>query len=229
VDSETGGDAGGRGRGGAESGGRGGVFAIEVRSRVEVGGGGDDSAGAFGRIVIGDFTETFVVPLGFWGESDYRASCQLPAASWRRAFEVLDVGDPRAVACLMTSMTDPVSSNFLVCWPMYREGEDVCVQNAIVLLDEIEGRFDPQVPWGSVGPRRGVDDDGNRVSEWATSMGSLITAQEKVNSSGTVTADIQSGYDDFGDLSSYADAAGNISKYTYNLAGQAGPIRGNFR
>ena len=33
-----------------------GVFAIEVRSRVEVGG-GDDSAGAFGRIVIGDFTD----------------------------------------------------------------------------------------------------------------------------------------------------------------------------
>ena len=111
------------------------MFAIEVESRVEDGGEGDGSAGAFGRIVIGDFTETFVVPLGFWGESDYRAS-------WRRAFEVLE-GGPRAVACLMTSMTDPVSSNFLVCWPMYREGEDVYVQNAVVLLDEIEGPFDP--------------------------------------------------------------------------------------
>jgi hypothetical protein len=33
--------------------------------------------------VIGDFTETFMVPLGFWNESDYRRS-------WRRAFEVLN-------------------------------------------------------------------------------------------------------------------------------------------
>jgi hypothetical protein len=115
--------------------------------------------------VIGDFTETFVVPLGFWAEADYRAS-------WRRAFEVLE-GDPRAVACLMTSMTDPVASNFLVCWPLYREGEDVYVQNAIVLLDEIEGRFDPGGPWGSLEPRRGMDDDGNTVPEWATSMGLL--------------------------------------------------------
>jgi hypothetical protein len=141
------------------------VFAIEVRSRDEAGGEGDGSAGGFGRIVIGGFTETFVVPLGFWGEADYRAS-------WRRAFEVLE-GDPRAVACLMTSMTDPVTSNFLICWPMYREGEDVYVQNAIVLLDGIEGRFDPGEPWGSVEPRREMDDDGNRVSEWATSMRSL--------------------------------------------------------
>jgi hypothetical protein len=42
------------------------VFAIEVQSRGEVGGEGDDSAGAFVRIVIGDFTETFVVRFP-WG------------------------------------------------------------------------------------------------------------------------------------------------------------------
>jgi len=141
------------------------VFVIEVRPRPEAGGEGDGSAGAFGRIVIGDFAETFVVPVGFWGESDYRAS-------WRRAFEVLETG-PRAVSCLMTSMTDPATSNFLTCWPMYREGEDVYVQNAIVFLDEIEGPFDPEAPWGSLEPRQGTDDDGNRISEWATSMGSL--------------------------------------------------------
>jgi hypothetical protein len=165
VTSKTGSDAAARGRGGAEFEGRSGVFAIEVQSRVEAGERGDDCAGTFGRIVIGDFTETFVVPLGFWGEADYRAS-------WRRAFEVLE-GDPRAVSCLMTSMTDPTTSNFLICWPLYREGEDVCVQNALVFLNEIEGPFDPGAPWGSLEPRRGMDDDGNRISERVTSMGSL--------------------------------------------------------
>ena len=70
-------------------------------------------------------------------------------------------------------MTDPVTSNFLVCWPLYREGEDVYVQNAIVLLDEIEGVFDPGEGVGQRRASAGMDDDGNRVSEWATSMGSL--------------------------------------------------------
>jgi hypothetical protein len=60
-----------------------GVFAIEVKSKIEVGGGGDDPARAFGRIVIGDFKETFVVPLRFWGESDYRASWRRRSKCWR--------------------------------------------------------------------------------------------------------------------------------------------------
>jgi len=71
---------------------------------------------ASGGITIGDFTETFEVPLGFWDESDYRRS-------WREAFEVLNA-DPAPTSCLMTSMTDPRMSNFLVCWPMYRRETD---------------------------------------------------------------------------------------------------------
>jgi len=71
---------------------------------------------ASGGITIGDFTETFEVPLGFWDESDYRRS-------WREAFEVL-AADPGSTSCLMTSMTDPRMSNFLVCWPMYRRETD---------------------------------------------------------------------------------------------------------
>lgn len=141
------------------------MFAIELHAQMEAGDGNGDSAEASGRIVIGDFTETFRVPLGFWEESDYRRS-------WRRAFEVLDA-DPHAKSCLMTSMTDPDSSNFLGCWPMYREGEDVYIQNAIIFLDEVEGDFDPAAPWSCVGPRQSIDEDGNKVSEWITSMSSL--------------------------------------------------------
>jgi hypothetical protein len=47
--------------------------------------------------------------------------------SWRQAFGVLS-GDPHATSCLVTSMTDPGNSHFLVCWPMYRDGENVYVQ-----------------------------------------------------------------------------------------------------
>jgi hypothetical protein len=138
---------------------------IELRPQQEGGAGGVVPATAAGRIVIGDFTEAFGIPLGFWSELDYRRS-------WRHAFEVLD-GDPHATSCLVTSMTDPGTSNFLVWWPMYRESADVYIQNAIVFLGETAKDLDPAAPWACVTPRRTVDEDGNEVSEWRTSMDSL--------------------------------------------------------
>jgi contact-dependent growth inhibition (CDI) system CdiI-like immunity protein len=141
------------------------VFAIELQSQQEAGEMEGSSAEASGRIVIGEFTETFNVPLGFWGESDYHRS-------WLQAFEVLNANS-HATSCLMTSMTDPGNSNFLICWPMYREGEDVYIQNAIIFLDEIAGAFDPTAPWRYVSPRQRIDEDGNKISEWTTSMESL--------------------------------------------------------
>jgi hypothetical protein len=141
------------------------VFAIELQSPREAGEENGDSVDAFGSITIGDFRETFTIPLGFWKESDYRRS-------WRQAFGVLSA-NLHSTSCLMTSMTDPENSNFLTCWPMYREGEDVYIQNAIIFLDEIDGAFDPAAPWDYVAPRSGIDEDGNKISEWTTSMDSL--------------------------------------------------------
>lgn len=141
------------------------MFAIELESpTVSV-----DSAGAadrtVGRIVIGDFVEAFRVPLGFWGESDYRRS-------WQRAYGVLE-GSSTSRSCLMVAMTDPDFSNFLTCWPMYRDGDDVYLQNSLIFLDQLDSAFDVERPWESIGPRSVVDEDGNSISEWATSMGSL--------------------------------------------------------
>jgi len=115
------------------------VFAIELRSVPEAAEGNGGPAEAPGTIVIGDFAEAFRAPLGFWGTSEYRRS-------WRRAFEVLDAGT-RSVSCLMTAMTDPRISNFVVCWPMYRDGEDVYIQNAIIFLDEAGVRRFLRVLW----------------------------------------------------------------------------------
>ncbi len=141
------------------------MFAIELQPPRESSGRNSDSTEATGRIVIGNFTETFRVPLGFWDVSDYRRS-------WRLAFEALNASSD-STSCLMTSMTDPGNSNYLVCWPMYRQGEDVYIQNAIIFLDEIEGSFAPAAPWSYVRSRHEIDEDGNRISEWKTSMDSL--------------------------------------------------------
>ena len=48
----------------------------------------------------------------------------------------------------------------------------------------------------------------------------LPTDTQTLNSAGTVTADINTTYDDFGEPLTYTDASGNTTTYTYNLAGQ---------
>jgi RHS repeat-associated protein len=47
----------------------------------------------------------------------------------------------------------------------------------------------------------------------------LLQTQETLDSTGTVTGTIQYGYDDFGQLTSYTDASGNTTTYTYTKDG----------
>lgn len=109
-----------------------------------------------------DFTEDFPMDLTYWSEDNYRDS-------WTAALHVLDEGRT-ATTCLISSITDPTNSNFIFCWPLYRDGEDVYVQNSLIFLDELTDEFLPGEPWRSVEPRTTVDEDGNKISEWRTSM-----------------------------------------------------------
>ncbi|MFI9049632.1 hypothetical protein [Streptomyces sp. NPDC053427] len=115
-----------------------------------------------GRITVGEFSEEFRMNLSYWGVPDYRRQ-------WICALERLEDG-PSAVSCLVSSITDPEDSNFIFCWPLYRSGGTVFVQNAIIFLDELREKFDPENPWLSVDPRCTVDEDGNRISEWSTGI-----------------------------------------------------------
>ena len=120
---------------------------------------------ALGRIEVGDFDEAFWSNLSYWGRSDYQRS-------WASALEVLE-SDEHAVSCLVTSMVDPSDGNFVVCWPLYRSGDKVFVQNSLVFLRELERGFEPDRLWLSVRPRRVVNEDGRRISEWAVDMASV--------------------------------------------------------
>ncbi|MEV0255884.1 hypothetical protein AB0H82_16680 [Streptomyces sp. NPDC050732] len=65
------------------------------------------------------------------------------------------------------------SEHFPFCWPVYRSGPDIHIQNSVVFLDELTERFLPDEPWRSVGPRRTVDEDGNQISEWHTDINAV--------------------------------------------------------
>lgn len=136
------------------------MFADSVSTGVE-----GEPFEAVGEITIGQFCKTFRMSLSFWSTDDYRRS-------WERALRALTC-DERAVSCLISSITDPESSNFIFCWPLYREGEVVYVQNSLMFLDKLSRRFDPEEPWRSVDSRQVSDEDGNRISEWTTGIGEL--------------------------------------------------------
>ncbi|MEC3894607.1 hypothetical protein [Nocardiopsis sp. LDBS1602] len=44
---------------------------------------------------------------------------------------------------------------------------------SIIFLDELERGFNPLEPWSSVRPRLTVDEDGNSISEWRTSVSAV--------------------------------------------------------
>ncbi|GAA3874052.1 hypothetical protein GCM10022243_43990 [Saccharothrix violaceirubra] len=141
------------------------MFAIEVEDSSDAAGVAGGSSSALGWIKIDDFVEWFRAPIGFWVESDYRRS-------WREAYLRLEISID-STSCLLVSVTDPAVSNFLTCWPMYRDGEKVYLQNSLIFLGEVGPDFDISRPWCHVLPRAVVNEDGMRISEWATSMDSI--------------------------------------------------------
>lgn len=65
-----------------------------------------------GRIVVGDFAETFCVDLTFWRPRRYERS-------WAHALRRLEEADV-TTSCLVSSITDPKTVNFIFCWTLYR-------------------------------------------------------------------------------------------------------------
>lgn len=88
------------------------------------------------------------------------------AQSWRTSFAVLLSGEA-ARSCFVSSITDPENSNFIMIWPLYRQGDLVFIRNSILFLEELREPFSSLEPWRSVGPREAVDENGDRVSEWS--------------------------------------------------------------
>ncbi|MGA5035848.1 hypothetical protein ACPCA8_02175 [Streptomyces capoamus] len=121
--------------------------------------------GAIGCITVGDFEENFLMDLTYWDVEQYQKS-------WARSLRVLERGDD-VTSCLISSITDPADSNFIFCWPLYRSGEIVYIQNSIIFLEDLAEGFNPAEPWRFVEPRSTVDEEGNKISEWQTTISAI--------------------------------------------------------
>lgn len=112
---------------------------------------------AHGRITIGSFSEVFEASLEFWTEDDYKRH-------WNSAIRRTTEGNVKS--CLITSITNPQTANFLFWWPVYRDGDQAVFQNQVLFLHESRASFNPAEPYDFVPDRETLSEDGAPVSEW---------------------------------------------------------------
>jgi hypothetical protein len=119
----------------------------------------------YGEIVIGDLHETFVASLASWTRDDYDRH-------WRKALERLIAGADRSalITDYVEPPTHPSDGSYLVWWPLYRDGDTVYVQNHILFFGQLSQPFSSERPWDSVRDRETVNEDGQKISEWATTI-----------------------------------------------------------
>lgn len=125
----------------------------------------------YGQLRIGDHVETFLAPMSYWGELEYRRQ-------WRTGLQRLSNG--AASTCLVTSITDPKQSNFVRWWALYRDGDMVILQEHIHFLDE-SPFFDAQNPYASVTPHVRTSDDGSTISEWSVKAANVFAAVDDIH------------------------------------------------
>jgi hypothetical protein len=119
---------------------------------------------SYGLIQIGAFTERFESSLSYWSESDYERH-------WREATG--RIVDGAIASCLISSITDPISSHFITWWPLYRLGSEVKVLNQLLFLDMLREAFDARNPYVHVRERETISTEGTPVSEWSTTVEEL--------------------------------------------------------
>lgn len=81
-------------------------------------------------IVIDSFSESFNIPLAYWGVEDYRIH-------W-----INSLGEglkSKKHSVLAVSMYEPSTKNFIFAWALYFSGEDVFVKNIVIFIDECPG------------------------------------------------------------------------------------------
>ncbi len=107
--------------------------------------------GLRGHTRLGAHAENFLAPLGAWQRADYERQ-------WIEAARRL-LG-PAARAAFFTVA-------FRFWWVMWREGEEVIVQEHLLVPEQLGGLTDWRAaPYQLIGERDAASEDGAPVSEW---------------------------------------------------------------
>lgn len=120
-------------------------FSIELTDNVTIIAG---EPSVSGRIRIGVFEESFSCPVTYWNRADY-------LSQWKTGLGRLLNGEHKSA--LVTSMRDPMFSNFVFWWVMYLNGDDIVVQNHVLFLDELGEPFELSALYQFIPNQEGVE------------------------------------------------------------------------
>jgi CdiI N-terminal domain len=122
-----------------------------------------------GEICIGEFRERFASDMTFWTKEQYERQ-------WLGAASLILIATK---AALVTSVTEPATSNFVRLWVMYREDDTVTFQEQICLLADLGAGFDPERAECAARPRQHTSEDGEPISEWTTTLHAIRAFAEE--------------------------------------------------
>lgn len=74
---------------------------------------------------------------------------------------------------LITSMRNPGTANFIEWWPLHPSGEQITLRNQILFLDRLVIPFQQDDPYRHIAEYKAHSGDGDPVSEWHVTRGSL--------------------------------------------------------
>jgi CdiI N-terminal domain len=118
-----------------------------------------------GEIIIGDFQETFLISLEYWGIEDYKRQ-------WAEGLDRIKIHEQ---SCLVSSVQDPTKAPWLNWWVLYKEGAKIFIQNQL-FVNELykvtigKSAFTPETCYKYISPRITHTDEGEEISEWSISL-----------------------------------------------------------
>ena len=118
-----------------------------------------------GIITLGEHRESFLAAAGLWPRTRYEQQ-------WRAAATTLARGAARSA--FITSFIHP-DAHHNVIWPAWRDGNDVYIQNRLLLRPQLATVVDPERIEDFIGERRVTNDEGEPISEWKISIGELAS------------------------------------------------------
>lgn len=119
----------------------------------------------WGRIEVGNFVESFAIPVEIWSMEKYKAQ-------WYKSLKAIIDGADKA--CLITAIRNPDISDFISMFALYRSGESVFVQNQIMLCSKYNLEIKNEELGKLIGERETHSEDGCKISEWETSIYAII-------------------------------------------------------
>lgn len=117
---------------------------------------------SYGNIKIGAFTEKFEIDLSYWNKEKYQQH-------WIESIKRLSFYN-EDTSCLITSMRDPNTANFIFWWLLYRKKEKILIQNQVFFLNDIKKPFHVNNPYEHISERETATEDGTLISEWEITL-----------------------------------------------------------